>query len=76
MKGVGFVSEYEGMPKLSTMDCSGRVHPGVLTRVGGVGSLADSGSSAEWCIGLLVSSAITDASPPVAFDTSSATILA
>src|SRR5712664_716974 len=76
MKGVGFVSEYDGMPKLSTIDCSGRVHPGVLTRVGGVDSLADSDPSPEWCTGLLASSAIIDASPPVAFDTSSATILA
>src|SRR5437899_10995351 len=41
MKGVGFVSEYDGIPKLSTMDWSGRVHPGVLTRVGGSASVKD-----------------------------------
>src|SRR5437870_2479001 len=46
MKGVGFVSEYDGIPKLSTIDWSGRVHPGVLTRVGGSGSLTDAASSA------------------------------
>src|SRR5437899_55870 len=58
------------MPKLSTIDCRGWVHPGALTKVGGWESLACADSSAEWlrfCFSMNMF-----ASPPLAFETSCA----
>src|SRR2546425_6854290 len=71
MKGVGFVSAYDGIPKLSTIDCNGRVHPGALTSVGGSGSLFGIDSSVEWLARVVFSSANILASPPLAFEISS-----
>src|SRR3989442_6559320 len=70
MKGVGFVSEYDGIPKLSTIDCRGWVQPGALTSVGGSEFLASADSSVEWfrfCFSTNIF-----ASPPFAFETSCA----